>query len=133
MQNTTFENKPETNSALLCNIKPANCSIVHPSHRCLLFPASLHPNLAQSDLFSLICSGVLICSFAISSTSSQSREWHITFFFFFFPPQFTGELHAQVMEKGPVSELLKQALLFFFTRSALFYSCMQQIVLLSTF
>lgn len=45
--NAAFENKQERNSALLCNIKPANYFIFHPyqpppHHRpCLLFPVCL--------------------------------------------------------------------------------------------
>lgn len=35
--------------------------------------------------FSVICSDVLICSYAISSTSSQFKEWQLTFFFLLLP------------------------------------------------
>lgn len=88
--NAAFENKPETNSALLCNIKPANYSIVHPYRATSPSPpllASIPFSPVTSFHFIVFLSGVLICSFAISSTSSQFKEWQFALFlFYFFPP-----------------------------------------------
>lgn len=146
MQNTAFENKPETNSALLCNIKPANCSIVHPywatspPPACLLFPASLHSfQPGHIFPFSFLSSVLVYLSALLPSPVPQVSLRSGTLHSFSFSSQwFTGEWRAQAMEKGPVSQLLEAVFqnffFFFFKLDALCFAlCMKKIVLLSTF
>lgn len=99
--NAAFENKQERNSALLCNIKPANYFIFHPYQAPPSPPLSALPclppfPLAQRDvffkpfflLFFVILYSLLICSFAISSTSSQFEAaalLHLLIFIFSLP------------------------------------------------